>query len=241
MQPTFLPWIGYFDLIDAADKFVFYNDVQFSKQSWQCRNRIKTANGIVWLTVPVKKHLLSAKINEIEINNLKPWTPKFIKTLFHNYRKTAHFAEVYDFIEQVAVNKKYLRLSDFSIDIIKAIVSKIGINTKLTLSSNTNTLEMNREDRLVEICHAMDCNTYLSTKGSSSYIEASNDGGVFSKNHINLLYHNYIHPEYQQSYGKFEPYMSIVDLLFNEGFIRSLGIIRKGRGQYVSSEKLKLL
>ena len=101
MQPTFLPWIGYFDLIDKVDKFVFYDDVQLSKQSWQVRNRIKNSSGNPsWLTLPIKKHPLSTKINEVEINEDKRLIKKIIKAFEHNYSKTPFFHEAYDLIQK---------------------------------------------------------------------------------------------------------------------------------------------
>ena len=238
MQPTFFPWVGYFDLIDTADKFVLYDDVQFTKQSWQCRNHIKTANGVTWLTVPLKKHALAAKINQVEINNSKPWVLKLLKTLFYNYQKAPYFNEVYTFIEQIFRDIEYRLLSDLTIEIIREIVTKLGITTDLLLSSAIDGIGELRDEKLVHICQKLGCDNYLSAKGSSLYIEAEQPGGIFSEQNINLRYQNYIHPDYKQNYGKFEPYMSIIDLLFYEGFQCSMEIIRSGRRVSLTTVKL---
>ncbi|WP_143764323.1 WbqC family protein [Cognaticolwellia mytili] len=238
MQPTFIPWVGYFDLIDTADKFIFYDDVQFTKQSWQCRNRIKTANGITWLTVPLKKHALAERINQVEINNSRPWISKLLKTLFYNYQKAPFFKEVYSFIEEIFRHREYLLLSELTIEIILAVVSKLEIKTDVQLSSSLATLDGGRNGNLVNICQELKCSNYLSPKGSSVYIESEKSGGIFAEHDINLQYQNYTHPEYTQNYGVFEPYMSVIDLLFYEGFQRSMDIIRSGRGTNLTSAQL---
>ncbi len=234
MQPTFLPWAGYFDLIDSVDKFVFYDDVQFSKQSWQSRNKINTANGIIWLSVPVKKHSLTARINEIEINNSSKWKRKLVKTIYFNYKNTEYFDEVYSIIEPL-LNNIPNKLSDLSIEVITEISLKLGMDTNFYKSSELKTFETNRESRLIEICNILESDAYLSTQGSSSYIESNNLGGKFIDSPVSLRYQNYNPKKYQQEFGKFEPYMSIIDVLFNEGLDGTLNIIREGRGKYLTS------
>ncbi len=239
MQPTFLPWVGYFDLIDSVDKFVFYDDVQFSKQSWQSRNKINTANGIIWLSVPVKKHNLSMNINEIEINSNSKWNSKLIKTIYYNYKNSDYFDEVYSFIEPMFTHLPS-KLSDLSINIIIKIAIKLGVDTEFYKSSELNTNEVHRESRLIEICNILDADAYLSTQGSSIYIESNNLGGKFSDSPIALSYQNYNPKAYRQEFGEFVSYMSIIDVLFNEGLKSTLNIIRKGRGQYLTSEMMRV-
>lgn len=234
MQPTYLPWIGFFDLIDQSDIFVFYNDVQYVKGQWGSRNRIKTANGEVFLTVPTKKSPLNTPHNKIELVNNKPWKKKHLKTLFYTYQKTEYFREVYDFLEKV-LKEEHLYLSDFNENVIKKIASRIGIKKTFIQSSTLNSKKGTKDERLVDICNELHCNTYLSPFGASSYIEEKNPGGEFSKNNINLRYQNYDHPKYKQSFGDFKSHMSIVDLMFYEGFDRSLEIIRSGRKKALES------
>lgn len=238
MQPTFFPWLGYFDLIDTADKFVFYDDVQFTKQSWQCRNHIKTANGVTWLTVPLKKHVLTEKINRIEINNSVPWVSKLLKTLFFNYQKAPFFKEVYRFIEEVFKHREYLLLSELTTEIILSIAIKLGIATDIQRSSSLGINEGGRDGKLANICQKLECSTYLSPRGSSAYIELEKTGGIFAEQGIELKYQNYAHPVYSQRFGDFIPYMSIIDLLFYVGFDEALNIIRSGRKVALTSTQL---
>lgn len=238
MQPTFIPWVGYFDLIDSVDKFIFYDDVQFSKQSWQSRNRIKTNNGVVWLSVPIRKHELNAKINKIEINNYKFWSGKLLKTIYFTYSKERNFDEIYNFFLNILSEREYTYLSDLSISIIKAICSEFKFDTSFLLSSDLRCLNDDRQERLIDICRKVGCSSYLSTKGSSMYIEETNEGGKFSRSGINLFYHEYFHPSYHQNFGDFISHMSIVDILFQEGFDNSLNIIRSGKRDFLVSRDL---
>ena len=117
MQPTYLPWLGYFDLIRQSDIFVFLNDVQFSKQSWQVKNRIKNLNKKLMITIPVKKSSLSTKIDMVLIDNTKNWKKKHLKSIYLAYKKSEFFDEIYPIIENVIIpkltfiefNTKYLR------------------------------------------------------------------------------------------------------------------------------------
>lgn len=238
MQPTFFPWLGYFDLIAKADVFVFYDDVQFVKQSWQTRNRIKTANGIIYINVPVIKNSLNSQINEIEIDNRKPWLKKFNKTIFYTYQKSPFFKEVYPFFEEL-LHKKHSKLSDFNSLIIIEVCKKLGINTTFYFSSNLLSKENTKDKRLVDICKELKCNQYLSTIGSSSYIEKEVEGGEFIKNNIQLSYHNYSPVNYFQNFGEFEPYMSIIDVLFNVGFKKTKEIIILGSNGFLKSKDLR--
>ena len=240
MQPTYLPWIGYFDLIDSVDKFVFYDDVQFSKQSWQCRNKVQTANGVSWLTVPLQKCDLSTNINKVAINYTKPWVKKQLKTIFYNYSKAPYFDEVYSFLENIFIQNKYHYLADLNISIIKAITVKIGITTELIINSTLSNIETNREKKLIEICLNLECSAYISPLGSSPYLESSNANDEFRSHKIKLMYHNYQHPIYQQKQGEFTPYLSIIDLLFYSGFKESLTLIRQGRKAATAPNMLNL-
>jgi hypothetical protein len=230
MQPTYIPWLGYFDLIDQVDSFVFLDDVQMEKNSWQLRNRIKTAQGELYLSMSRKKNkgdqLLLIK--DTEINDTSRWREKHIKSMETAYRKTEFFEDVFPFIESL-INEKTINLSEFNINIIKSIADKIGITTDYHISSKLTDIQGTKDQRVVLICKAIGCNVYLSPKGAAEYIDRKKPGGEFPENNILLFYHEYEHPVYTQLYGEFLPSMSIVDLLFNEGFEKSLGIIRNGR------------
>tara|TARA_B100000963_G_scaffold274789_1_gene243012 strand:- start:8324 stop:9088 length:765 start_codon:yes stop_codon:yes gene_type:complete len=234
MQPTFLPWCGYFDMIDQVDYFVLYDDVQLAKRSWQVRNRIKSHDGEFYLTLPIKKtkgrdDLL---IIDSEISYEQKWLKKHLRTIENFYRKSDYYDEIYNFIYKHYM-KKYDSLSKFNSDFIINVSDKIGIKTRFVHSSTMNNLKGVKDERLTSICKRLKSKIYLSSQGSSSYIELKNPGGEFSKKSIDLYYHFYNHPVYKQLNGKFIPYLSILDLLFSVGFSQSLNVIRSGRMQKV--------
>ena len=224
MQPTFLPWIGYFDLIDSVQQFVFLDSVQFSKQSWQQRNRLKSSNGPLWQSVPVlTKGRFGQTIMDVEIDQKKNFAEKQIKTIMQLYRGAKYFDIYIDGIEGILARRHKL-LVDLNIDFIEWISQQLGLPAKFLRSSCLD-IQGDRVERVVSICKRLGADQYLSPEGSRQYIDEDN---LFDSNGIELEYHMFDHPEYQQLYGPFAPYMSIVDLMFNEG-PASLGIIRQGR------------
>ncbi|MCX8080340.1 MAG: WbqC family protein [Bacteroidia bacterium] len=228
MQPTFAPWLGYFDLIDQADVFVFYDNVQFVKSSWQSRNRINTHQGELFLTIPVHQTHRNTNINEIEIFYGNNWKKKMLRTLHLTYNKSKYFQEVYNFIES-HFDFNYSKISDFNIELIKKICQKIGIRTQLVKSSDINLYATDRTEKLIELTQKHNGNIYLSTLGSSAYLSVENAEERFKQKGISLIYHHYIPVEYPVVTGKFLPYMSILDCLFNCGFDKTIEIVRAGR------------
>lgn len=236
MQPTYIPWLGYFDLLDAVDKFIFLDDVQLEKRSWQIRNRIKTSHGELYLTVPIRmtKSRNQLMINEAIIDDEISWRKKHLKSIFLNYKKSTCFDEIFPFLERL-IRNEISKLCDLNANIILAISNKIGINTKFMFSSNLKHVLNKKTLRLISICKEVGCNEYLSPQGAAAYIEINLPGRKFSENKIDLFYQNYEHPIYDQLYFKFLPFMSILDLLFNRGFAEALKIIRSGRRQSIDS------
>lgn len=237
MQPTFLPWLGYFDLIDQADVFVFYNDVQFTKRSWQCRNRILTSSGIQFISASVVKSPQQTEISEIKLSYDEPWIEKQLKTLEYNYKKSNYFDSVFSFVSEFFLRKPSY-LQDFNIDFIRSVATKLGIQTSFKLSSELEKTGSVKDHRLLEICRQLDCNTYISPLGSSVYIEEHNAQGAFLNSGVHLVYQNYVPAFYTQRSSDFIPYLSILDLLFNVGFEDSLEIIRNGRKPFLVSKDL---
>lgn len=231
MQPTYIPWLGYFDLMDSVDRFIFLDDVQWAKWSWQVRNRIKTQQGELFLTIPIKKgekSRLETKIYEAQINDTENWRERHLKSIFTAYRKSPFFREIFPFLEKL-LNAPVTNLGPFTLNIITAIAAKIKIQPEFLRSSSLKNLEGKRDVRLVKMCEMMGCSRYISPQGSAVYLEEESPGGAFAKNHIELYYHNYHHPIYEQLYGEFLPNMSVIDLLFGEGFAQARQIIRSGR------------
>lgn len=237
MQPTYLPWLGYFAMIDDVDVFVFLDDVQLTKRSWQVRNRIKEKDGKeLMLTIPVSTQgrdntrICDAKFAEAN------WYERHLTSIKQIYSKTDYYYEIMQFIEST-YKGNHEHLSDFNIELISKICSYLGITTPIYKSSDLEGVTGAKDDLLVSICEKMDITSYLSAKGSSVYIESECKGGAFSKAGIELEYQNYEHPVYNQMGKEFLPYMGIVDLLFNEGR-KSLSIIRSGVRMSLNSDNI---
>ena len=222
MQPTYLPWLGYFDLMDQSDVFVILDHVQFSKQSWHQRNKIKSPEGETWLTIPViRKH--PQVLNETKINNSQPWQKKHFESIRCNYSKAKFFDRYLSFLKET-YSKKIEKLTDLTIPIILWTKKELQIKSKIIKSSELD-IQGAKVDLIVDICHQVGADEYLSPLGSKEYIEQNN---IFEREKIKLEYHDYIHPEYSQLWGEFIPYLSTLDLLLNEGD-KSIEIIRSGR------------
>lgn len=224
MQPTYLPWSGYFDLMAQCDTFVLLDCVQFDKRSWQQRNRIKTPQGVLWLTVPVhSKGRRGQIIRDVEIERDSNFAEQHIKTLQHHYHRAAHYEKYIEDFSTVH-RKGHHHLADLNIELIEWFRYVLGIRGELIRSSALD-VQGSKVERLIAICRAVDAKVYLSPSGSRDYIEENN---LFPEHDIELRYHAYNPPLYRQLYGEFVPYLSVLDLLFNEGDA-SLGILRAGR------------
>lgn len=225
MQPTFLPWLGYFDLMDQTDVFVFLDSVQFDKRSWQQRNRIKSPKGELLLTVSVlSKGRFNQRICDVELDQSSDFQKAHLKAIKYNYSKAGYYKKYVDSFEEVFLRKHRL-LAELNIDLIMWLKDILGIRAK-TLRSSTLGVKGKKAELLVDICKAVGADHYLSPLGAKDYIEGTD---VFSKNGVDLAYHNFIHPVYRQLFGDFLSHLALIDLLFNEG-AGSLGIVRSGRG-----------
>ncbi len=241
MQPTYMPWIGYFDLIDQVDSFVFFDDVKVLKRSWGVRNRIKTPQGELYLTVPLKKCLdqKESLFTNTEIAYIENWKTKHLKTISHTYSKSAYFRDVYNDLEYL-LSHEYTCIGELNISVIRFFSEKCGIRTKLYCSSELPDISGAKDDRLVSICRSLGADKYLSPQGSAVYIEEKTAGGAFPEAEIELYYHNFVHPEYPQIGIPFLSYMSIIDLFMNCGYEDALDIIQLGRREnfhYLEFEK----
>ena len=209
-QPQYLPWLGYFDKINKADVFVILDNVQYKKNEWQNRNKIKTVDGWQWLTVPVL-YKFPQKIQEVRINNRLSWNKKHLKSIKINYQNSQFFDKYYPRIKEI-LNEDWNYISKINIRLIKMIVDILGIRTKLILASTLNT-EGSKTDRLISICRETGADHYLSGIGAKDYLETDK----FNKENIKLEFQDFKHLVYPQQYGRFEPYMSVIDLIFNCG------------------------
>lgn len=216
MQPTYLPWLGYFNLIKNSNEFILYTTTQLAKRSWQTRNKIKTSNGNLFLTIPIlksesRKHLI---IKNAKVQNQINWKKKHLSSIKQSYSKTPFFDQIFPILEsKLRSNSEYL--IDYTIPIILELVEHLGIKTKVLFSHNIIYNGM-KDDALISICNNRKSKNYISPKGSQEYILSGNN--LFEKNHINLVWQDYEHPLYNQLFPPFESHLSILDSLFMLGF-----------------------
>lgn len=213
LQSNYLPWKGYFDLIAKVDEFVIYDQMQYTKNDWRNRNKIKTNKGIEWLTIPVRVENLQQKINETQIFDVN-WTKKHKASLQTNYSKAKCFNETKDFVfdlyDQVS---QFKFLSEINYIFIKSICEYLQIDTKITLSTNYNLVE-GKTERLVDLCLQLNASHYISGPSAKNYI----DEELFINNNIQLEWIDYSnYKEYNQIFLPFEHRVSIIDLIFNLG------------------------
>ena len=216
LQPSYIPWRGYFHQIAKADLFVFYDDVQYDKNGWRNRNRIKTSQGLQWLTIPVHtKGSIpeSTPINKINISWEKPWPLHHWRGIQFAYRNAPHFSQYENYFSEIFSRKPEL-LADFTIETTIEISRLLGIDhTQFIRSSEIPNIEGARTDRLISILERVGADYYISGPSAKDYIEKEK----FENAGIKLEYMNYDYSEYEQLHPPFEGQVSIIDLLFMQG------------------------
>lgn len=225
-QPTFFPWLGYFDMIDQADKFIILDDVDFSYQSWQHRNNFKTPKGLEFFTIPIDSSTRKKKLKFIKIKNNEFTKKKFLKFILSNYNNSKYFKSLQEEFNKISdVAFSHQNLLELNIEYINWVLGFLGIKVDIHLSSKLN-INSKKINKVIDICKYFKTEKYLTTIGSKSYL--FNNENLFSENNIKLIYHNYNHPCYNQLFGPFNNYACILDLIFNEGN-KSLSVIKSGR------------
>jgi hypothetical protein len=213
LQPSYLPWLGYFDQMCKSDIFVIYDDVQYDKNSWRNRNRIKTSQGWQWLTVPVLLKGRNFPLNrDVEINNGVDWQSKHLKSIIQNYRQAAFFADFIGSLESV-LTREWKFLIELNVELLSLLKKRLGFQTEICMASELTIAKVGKTERLIEICRRFGADSFLEGDAGKNYIDES----LFSNAGIRLEYHQYQHPVYRQLHGDFIPYLSVVDLLFNHG------------------------
>ena len=221
LQSNYIPWRGYFDLIAAVDEFILFDDVQYTKNDWRNRNRIKTPEGAQWITIPVGQGI-GRRIRDVELNDNR-WQEKHWKMLHANYKRAPHFAAVAAVLEPLWRGRSYTRLSDVNRVLIEAVCTYLGITTTIRASDEFILVE-GRSERLVDLCLKTNAECYYSGPAAKKYL----DDSLFQSNKIDVIWYDYNgYDEYPQLWGAFEPAVSILDLLFNCGkgsrrFLRNL-------------------
>ena len=211
-QPAYLPWLGYFDKIRRADCFVYLDSVQFQKQSFQNRNKIRTPDGSIWLTVPVetKGKLHDTPLKDLPINNRVDWRRKHRAALEQHYRKAPCFDEVMPELHDV-YDRDWHRLSDLCFAMLEAFNRRLGIGTRIVKASELGDLDAAKGDLVLALCETLGASCYLSGSLGRDYL----DPEAFKRARVDLAFQDYAHPHYHQAYPGFEPAMGVVDLLMN--------------------------
>jgi hypothetical protein len=199
-QPQYLPWLGYFDKIRRADIFCYLDSVQYKKNDWQNRNRIKTSQGWQWLTVPVRFQF-PEKICDVKIIPMVNWRKKHLQALVTNYRRAPFFKQYIEVYEQI-----------YSED-CERFKEALGLSQKPAITSSQLNLRKDPTDRLIDICKEVKADTYLAGQDGIKYMDLER----FKENGIEVIIQDFKHPVYPQMFNDFESHMSVVDLLFNCG------------------------
>ena len=212
LQSNYIPWKGYFDLINMADVFIIYDEVQYTKNDWRNRNKIKTANGLTWLTIPVKQEKLSQRIIDTRVHN-NEWRKKHWNSIKLSYTKAPFFKRYSDVFEALYLQTTEINLSTINHSFIVAINEILGISTKIVWSQDFSLIE-GKTERLVDLCRKVGADEYISGPAAKGYLETQK----FADQEIKVAWMSYDdYPEYSQLYPPFEHGVSILDLIFNEG------------------------
>ncbi len=213
IQSNYIPWKGYFDIINKADIFVIGDDVQYTHGDWRNRNKIKTFTGLKWISIPIQvKGKTDQKICAAEVVDDK-WRTKHWQAIYNNYHKTTYFDAYSKLFERLYLEGNQVYLSQINHAFILLICKIMGIQTIIRNSDEFN-VSGEKSDRLINICKACDASHYISGPAAKSYLNES----LFVKNKIKLEWMDYAdYPEYTQLYNGFEHEVSIIDLIFNEG------------------------
>lgn len=211
-QPMYLPWLGLFDRIHKCDVFVLLDNVPYSKNYFINRNKIKTANGWTWLTVPVlTKGSFGQLISEVQINNKVDWREQHWKSIYYSYKKAPCFSKYADFFEQV-YQRDWTYLVEVTEESLSHLLKVLGIATMVQRASGLK-VAGSKEELVLGICKAVHADEYLSGPDGKNYLNLE----LWRENNIKVIFHDYHHPQYPQLHGEFLPQMSIIDLLFNCG------------------------
>ena len=212
-QSNYVPWKGYFDLIASVDVFVIYDDMQYTKRDWRNRNKIKTPNGLAWLTIPVEvKGKYFQKINEVKVSDLG-WVQSHWGKIKQCYAKSKHFGDISNWLEPLYMGMESADLSSINRAFIDAICDYLNITTEILDSRDFDLVE-GKTERLVGICKDAQATQYISGPAARNYIEPE----IFEGEDLELKWADYSgYPEYKQLWGDFEHGVTILDLLFSEG------------------------
>ena len=211
LQSNYIPWKGYFDMIAAVDEFILYDDVQFTKNDWRNRNRIKSQSGLQWLSVPVGQDI-NRLICDVKLPDSR-WQSKHWSTICHAYGRAKYFKSLAEKLEPLYLERKYDSLTELNRSLIEFVCDQLGITTKISCSWDYQ-FHTGQTERLVDLCIQAGGAEYISGPSAKSYLDTS----LFLKKGLRLTWFEYSgYSEYPQLWGQFEHSVSVLDLLFNAG------------------------
>ncbi|NDC49218.1 MAG: hypothetical protein EBZ61_09120 [Micrococcales bacterium] len=211
IQSSFIPWRGYFDFIASVDTFVFHDDIQYTKGDWRNRNKIKTAKGSEWLSVPVSYKSVSQLICDTPIDNSTPWAKKHLRIWQAHYQAAPFFSATKEILTLLN-DKDDATISQLNIKLIRNICEYLGISTPMMLSSEL-ALVGSKTERLIDLLKKLNATTYLSGPSADAYL----DKEAFRRNGIQLEYKSYDYAPYPQLWGDFVGEVTVLDLIANCG------------------------
>ena len=212
VQSNYFPWIGYFHLINYVDKFIVFDEVQFTKRYWRNRNKIKSKNGSFWLTVPVKtKGKYKQKISEVIIDGFG-WQEKHKKSIINVYGSSKYFEEIYDLYRPIFEEQKFNYLSDLNYQIIKLTIRYLGLQTKIYKSNQFN-IVLGKNHRIINLCKQAKSSIYVSGEVAKTYLNKEE----FDKNGIKIEFFKYKNYNLNQNKISYFENLSILDTLFKYG------------------------
>ena len=213
VQSNYIPWKGYFDLINSVDEFILFDDMQYTRRDWRNRNKIKTSQGLIWLTIPVQvkgKYFQTIKETEISDQN---WNQLHWKSILNNYVRADYFSDYREIFEDLYLNFNEKFLSNVNYQFLVRICDLLGIQTQISWSTDY-VIVNGKTERLISLCKQAGATEYISGPAARDYM----DEDLFQQENIKLSYIEYCnYPEYRQIHPNFEHSVSIIDLLFNEG------------------------
>ena len=225
-QPEHLPWLGYFNKMAKAEKYVILDNVPFRKNYVQNRNRILGTNGVQWLGVPVltEGHIEGTIKTTRIANELQPkWKDKYLKTIEYSYKKHPFYEEVFSDIYSV-INNEWEYISDLNVELFKLFAKNMDIQPEFVFASDLDVCG-NKSDLILDICKKTNTDTYIAGPSGRKYLDIQS----FKDAGIEVVYNDYTHPEYaQRKVPEFVSHLSSIDLFMNQGYNKAYEIIMQG-------------
>lgn len=227
VQSNYLPWKGYFDLIQSVDEFVLYDDVQYTKRDWRNRNEIKTPRGKIWLSIPVEvKGKFTQSIRETKIAD-RNWRQRHWAAVENVFRRAPQFEAQREFVHALFERCRFGYLSEVNTFLLVEICRWLGIRTPIRQSSEYRYERGEKNEQLAALCRAAGADLYVSGPAARSYLNAE----VFARSGVGVSYFDYSgYPEYAQLYPPFDHFVSVLDPIFNLG-AQAANCLRRAAGE----------